>query len=231
VSDPLRPARRLAPERSARGGAEAASQGRPRDPAVDDRIIAAALGVFGDSGWAGFNLDVVARRAAVGKASLYLRWKTREDLLGDAMERQLRFVEEVDTGSLRGDLIELGLQLLDRYLDSAGRALLRLPHDITDVPALRERYDAWTRSQILAARGIVRRGIERGELPHAASVTLVMDTLCGAVLTHVLTTPEDLRERMAARSRGYVEDLADFVLRAARHEPTDAVTGPPGSPP
>lgn len=210
---------RSMPEQTARGGPGSTSPGRPRDPSVDDRVTAAAIEVFGDSGWAGFNLDVVARRAAVGKASLYLRWKNREDLLGDAIERRLRFVREVDTGTLRGDLTALGLQLLDLYLGRTGRAVMRLSYDLPDVPALRDRCDAWRRSQILAARGIVRRGIARGELPPDASVTLVMDTLCGAVLAHVLTTPADLRKTMAERSRAYVGELADFVLRAAAGRP------------
>jgi hypothetical protein len=35
------------------------------------------------------------------------------------------------------------------------------------------------------------------------------------VTTHVLTTPPELREAMKAESAAYVDDLADFVVRAA----------------
>jgi hypothetical protein len=94
--------------------------------------------------------------------------------------------------------------------------VLRLSYELPDLPEVRDRYDAWRRSQILAGRAIVRRGIARGELPPDASVTLVMDTLCGAVATHVITTPPELRTTMTERSRAYVGELADFVLRAAK---------------
>ena len=81
--------------------------GRPRDPAVDRRIAQAALDLFADAGWAGFAMEAVARRAGVGKASLYLRWNSKEALLTDAVTWRLARVADVDTGTLRGDLVGL----------------------------------------------------------------------------------------------------------------------------
>ena len=43
-----------------------------------------------DAGWAGFTMEAVARRAGVGKASLYLRWTTKEALLADAVTWRLK---------------------------------------------------------------------------------------------------------------------------------------------
>ena len=192
-----------------------ATRGRPRDPQVEDRAIHAALELFGEAGWSGFNLDVVARRAGVGKASLYLRWETREELLADAISRRMHFVEEVDTGSLHDDLRELAAQLLARYGGRAGRSFLRLSYEAGEIPRLAEKYDEWARSQVLAARAIVRRAIVRGELGPDASATLIMDTLCGGVMTHVLTTPPELRDEMLAKSDSYIDELTDFVVRAA----------------
>ena len=89
--------------------------GRPRDPGVDRRIARAALDLFADAGWAGFAMEAVARRAGVGKASLYLRWNSKEALLTDAVTWRLARVADVDTGTLRGDLVELATQMLDIY--------------------------------------------------------------------------------------------------------------------
>lgn len=190
--------------------------GRPRDPEVEERAVRAALEVYGEAGWAGFNIDTVARRSGVGKASLYLRWGSREDLLIDAIGRGVRFVEEVDTGSLRGDLRELAGQLHARYVGPTGRTLFRLNYEAAEIPHLADQYAEWSRSQILAARAIVRRAIDRGELPANASATLIMDTLCGGVMAHVLTTPPELREKTKARSAAYLDQLTDFVVRATR---------------
>ncbi|MGW0590086.1 TetR family transcriptional regulator [Streptosporangium sp. NPDC002607] len=51
-------------------------RGRPPDPDLEARVHAAALDLYGEVGWAGFSLDLVARRARVGKAALYSRWGT-----------------------------------------------------------------------------------------------------------------------------------------------------------
>ena len=38
--------------------------GRPRDPSLEPRVVAAALAVYAENGWSGFNFEAVARRAA-----------------------------------------------------------------------------------------------------------------------------------------------------------------------
>lgn len=80
--------------------------GRPRDPDVDRRIIEAALQVFGLSGWSGFSMEAVARTAGVGKASLYLRWSSKADLLTEAVASRFAPIAEIDNGDVRADLVE-----------------------------------------------------------------------------------------------------------------------------
>jgi len=134
--------------------------GRPRDPGVDRRIARAALDLFADAGWAGFAMEAVARRAGVGKASLYLRWNSKEALLTDAVTWRLARVADVDTGTLRGDLVELATQMLDIYAGDASRVALRLGLEAAAIPGVAEHYAQMRHAQVLAARAIVRRGID-----------------------------------------------------------------------
>lgn len=186
--------------------------GRPRDPGVDDRVAEAAVALFGEVGWSGFSVEAVARRAGVGKASIYLRWPTKEVLLAAALESRMVPIGEIDTGSTRGDLVEMTRQMLRLYLGSSGPATMRLTFDGDKVPQIRERHEALTRSRILAARAIVRRGIARGELPGSTSVTLVLDALCGGAMMHTVSAPPELRAQVAAGADDYAEELVDFVL-------------------
>jgi AcrR family transcriptional regulator len=195
--------------------------GRPRDPAVDRRIMQAALDVFGDAGWAGFAMETVARRAGVGKASLYLRWTSKEALLSDALTAGVFTVSDVDTGTLHGDLVRLATQMLDLYSGPASRAALRLSLEAGSITGVAEHYREMGRSQVLAARAIVRRGIDRGELPAATSVTLLLDTLAGGAMMHALSTPPDKRAALARDTAGHARRLVDFLLRA--------VTAPAGA--
>jgi AcrR family transcriptional regulator len=188
--------------------------GRPRDPDVDRRVADAAVALFGEAGWAGFSVEAVAKRACVGKASIYLRWPTKEALLVEALRRRVGPIAEVDTGSLREDLVRLACQMLDLYLGDAGRAALRLRLEGDLIPGLAEQLDALQKSQVLAARGIVRRGIDRGEIPEGTSITLLLDTLVGGATTHAHAAPKDLRDTLRADATRYAEQLVDFLLTA-----------------
>ena len=188
------------------------SPGRPRDPEVDERITRAAAEVFGAEGWARFSVDAVARRAGVGKASIYLRWPNKEALLAEALATRLSGVRDIDTGSVRDDLVALARQVLHAFLGESGDAVLRLTLEPQSIPAGREHLDRFRQSQAAAARAIVRRGIERGQLSRDTSVTLLLDCISGGALNHALVPPARLRAQVAAGADEYAEELVDFVL-------------------
>ena len=194
--------------------AEHTAAGRPRDPDVDRRIEQAALDLFADAGWAGFAMEAISRRAGVGKASLYLRWSSKEALLADALTMRLARVADVDTGTLHGDLVELATQILDIYAGDTSRVALRLSLEGEAIPGVAEHYQAMRQSQVLAARAIVRRGIQRGELAADTPVTLLLDTLVGGAMTHAMTTPPDKRADLARNLGTHAERLVNFLMRA-----------------
>ena len=62
------------------------TQGRPRDPSVDQAILRAALELFVEHGIAGASIEKIAKQAGVAKTSIYRRWTSREALLAQAIE-------------------------------------------------------------------------------------------------------------------------------------------------
>ncbi|MCW0215808.1 MAG: TetR/AcrR family transcriptional regulator [Pseudonocardia sp.] len=190
-----------------------AGPGRPRDPEVDRKVLEAALEVYADLGWAGFNFEAVARRAGVGRPALYRRWLSGRALLVDAIERSGTVLAMADTGTARDQLVDLARQLLAEYLGVRGTAGMRMlvdarthPEVFADLVARRNE------ARVMAARAIVRRGVSRGELAPGTSATLVLDAVCGAMLNHALATPEHLRKVVAARGDRYAAELVDLVL-------------------
>nr|WP_308251836.1 TetR/AcrR family transcriptional regulator [Pseudonocardia sp. KRD291] len=188
--------------------------GRPRDPDLEQRVARAALAVFGEAGWRGFTVDAVARRAGVGKASIYLRWTDKQGVLIAALESYLGRVADVDTGTLHGDLVALACQMLELYLGDAGRAAMRLGHEARAIPELAPYFDTLTRSQTGAARAMVRRGIARGDVDADTSVTLLLDCLVGGAMNHVVTTPPEFEAQLAVNVERYARELVDFLFRA-----------------
>lgn len=183
--------------------------GRPRDPHVDRRIEEAAVDVFGSVGLAGFTMDAVAKAAGVGKASIYLRWSSREALLAESVSAAFRPLAAIDTGDLRDDLLALTHALLDLYAGPHGRAARRMVVEAESSPVVAEQWVPVRAAQVRTTRAIVRRAIARGEVGTGIPVDLVLETLCGAVMIRAVAAPG----KRPARER-YAAQLVDFVLSA-----------------
>ena len=95
------------------------ARGRPRDPALDTAILTAALDLFVEHGIAGMSIEQVARRAGVGKPTVYRRWSSKEQLVADAIEA---FVATGVQWPSREEIDAVGPQeLIRRNIDTAAR--------------------------------------------------------------------------------------------------------------
>lgn len=149
-------------------------RGRPRDPAVDEAVLAAALELLADGGFTRLTMDQVAARAGVGKASVYLRWPNKLALVAEAIQQRAGVVPDLpDTGSLPADMRTF-LRALLRTYGSASRAMAAVSGEVDRHPELRA---AWRQSLSAALtdrlREIVERAIARGELPATSDVVLL----------------------------------------------------------
>ena len=102
-------------------------RGRPRDPSTDARITTAAAELLLERGFDKTTVDEVAARAGVGKATVYRRWPSKEDLAVSAMA-ELYDAEfpEPDTGSIRTDLAESYRAVLAFVNSPEGATFLRM---------------------------------------------------------------------------------------------------------
>src|SRR3982751_1451333 len=79
--------------------------GRPRDPSRDGGVRRAILRLLADVGYGALTMDAVAAEAGVGKATIYRRWRTKQDLVVDTIADLNRDEAAApDTGSLEEDL-------------------------------------------------------------------------------------------------------------------------------
>jgi len=189
------------------------SRGRPRTPGAEDRILEAALEEYGERGWAGFTMDAVARRAGVGKSTVYLRWRDKDTLLTDAVHAHSMGIEEVDTGSLRGDLEQLAANLFRHYLDPIGWATLRLTVDAaTASPTVGLFGDRISRLHTESLVAIVGRAVKRGDVPPDFPTTTLFQCLYGAVTMQAMTLSGERRDLNDEEIALRVAPLVDFVL-------------------
>jgi AcrR family transcriptional regulator len=182
--------------------------------------VAAALAVYAENGWSGFNFEAVARRAGVGKAPLYLRWSSKEDLLLAAFNAHTEAITIRDTGNLRDDLTEYACRLLGSETRPDGLAWLRLHLEASIIPALHATFSRQILSpHVEGARALLNGALKRGDLPAGSPADLLLDSLYGAVLIKILLSSPDERARLASHPHGYAEPLVDFVLGAMTAAP------------
>ncbi len=173
----------------------------------------AAMSLYAEAGWVGFNFDAVAARSGVGKASIYGRWPTRGDLLRRTFEERWFAVGSIDTGSLRDDLLALARMIGRALTGPYSGAQAHIAVDALKSSELREIFRPYAEATMRQSRAIVRRAIGRGEIADGVDPGLVMDLVAGAVGNRLRTTPQRLRGAMMNRMDAFLETLVDTVLR------------------
>ena len=189
------------------GAAPAPRRGRPRRADADEAILRATLEQLADAGVAGLSMDLVAQRAGVGKATIYRRWTSKEELVLEALRTVAAPIPVPDEGSLRGDLIAYTDELVERF--SHGRGSDVLPHLVAASchdAELRASLDAFTRGRQATLRRLFARGVERGELPADTDIDLAVDAILGPIFYRHLLSGEPVDRALARR-------LVDLALR------------------
>lgn len=185
--------------------------GRPRNEAVDDVVLTAALSLMRDRGYGGLRIDDLVARTGVAKTTMYRRWPSLAHLAVAAVERALgdRTVEPSDDPV--GNLV----RLLDRAFGSVaadGALVASIGLDVArhDDPELRRMYRARVIDPVRGrVRDLVADGMELGTL-RATDPDAVTDALIGSLLYRFAI----LREKPdPAAARRLIEDLLG-ALRA-----------------
>jgi AcrR family transcriptional regulator len=137
---------------------------------VEQAILRAAVDELTDAGYGALTMDRVAARAGTNKNAIYRRWPSRAALALAAF-RELSGAdrEPPDTGSLRGDVLEL-LRGANRHMSTPAGGIARgLLGAATDDPELL----AQVRESVIDAGSglwltVLGRAVARGEAPPAA---------------------------------------------------------------
>ncbi|MEU9168777.1 TetR/AcrR family transcriptional regulator [Streptomyces sp. NPDC048420] len=154
---------------------------RRRGAVLERAILDAALEQLSTVGWNGLTMEGVAAGAQTGKAAVYRRWPSKEDLVADALRAGLpRFEEAPDLGAVREDLLELCRQAREAMFSRPGFALRSVIHECDQVQAERFHaviYNGVVEPSVKLLREIITRGIERGEVRPDAASDYVFDAI------------------------------------------------------
>lgn len=113
-----------------------------------DKVLQAAVGLFGEYGFAGTSLQAIADRVGVTKAALYYHFRTKDELLHELLRPALNDLDRVlDTAERRRGQATRQRVLFEGYVDFLLRyrtlaVVLSRDVSIGTHPAIRPRLDS-----------------------------------------------------------------------------------------
>ena len=181
--------------------------GRPRDPSRDGVIRAAILRLLADVGYGSLTMDAVASEAGVGKATIYRRWRTKQDLVVDTISDLNRAeAAPADTGSLAGDLRAMMHSLVSVITGPTGAATLSLLSTVPHQPALAHAFQegplaVWRQS----FNEIWGRAEQRGEVRPGTGSSVIAEVPSALLVQRWLLTGRPVDE-------AYADEVLDTIV-------------------
>ncbi|PZG01822.1 TetR/AcrR family transcriptional regulator [Nonomuraea aridisoli] len=185
-----------------------------RTARVGEAVIDATLSELSEVGYAALRVDAVAQRAGVNKTTIYRRWGNKVGLVSTALiERRGQLTPPADTGSLRGDLVELLKEIRLGLKVPWVAVLLREAGPRTAASAdLYELLDMFWPARFKVSRVIFERALERGELPAGTDPDFLLEMISGPLYFHWLMLGHPLDD-------AFLDRVADFILHGAQASP------------
>jgi AcrR family transcriptional regulator len=161
--------------------------GRPRGPDTDDAILRATVELLAEAGLRKTTIAAVAERAGVARATIYLRWASRDKLIAAAARHALGRAPFRLSRDLAAD-IRLGGQEARQVLGQPG-FLAIFPEIVRGLMAEEPEmsYDDIAPNRRVMARQYVELCVAAGFRSDIAP-TIAFDLLIGSQINHILAT-------------------------------------------
>jgi AcrR family transcriptional regulator len=183
-------------------------RGRPRDGALDERILEQVVALLASRGFAGLTLDELAARSGVAKTTILRRWPTKAAVAAAGVERlALQSVDVPDSGTLSGDLHALLHGAVDTFVRGRGQFVPRLLREAGHHPEITDLLDAVLHTRRQGYRRVLAGAVARGELDPSVDQELLIDMLIGPLWTRLLITRDPVTQQ-------YVDANVQAVLTA-----------------
>lgn len=164
-------------------------RGRPRDPALDERILEQVLALLGTHGYARLTLDELAARSGVAKTTILRRWPSKAAVAAAGIERlALQSADVPDYGSLRDDIHALLQGAVDTFARGRGQFVPRLLREAGHHPEIANLVNTVLHTRRQAYRKVLALAIARGELSPSVDQELLIDLLIGPLWLRLLLT-------------------------------------------
>ncbi|MET9733154.1 TetR/AcrR family transcriptional regulator [Streptomyces sp. NPDC006458] len=172
--------------------AEAAVTAQRRSRITPERaaeLYEAVLGLLREVGYDALTMDAVAARTRSSKATLYRQWGGKAELVVKALRHNKPGkIDDIDTGSLRGDLHAL-VGMEDDCTREQNSALMRgIAMAIHQNPDLRQAFqELLIEPEMAEVQRVLQRAVARGEVrPDCPALDFMLHMMIGGFVTRAL---------------------------------------------
>lgn len=184
-----------------------ASVGARRSTESAEAILAAAEELLRETGYGGFSIEAVAKRARAGKPTIYRWWPSKAALLIEVYQRQKRDVVFPDAGPLEDDLLAFLKSLFAQWRDTPTGAIFRsIVAEAQSNADAAEALSAYAAERRAHTGKIIERAIARGEISSSTDPLVVADLLASYAWVHLLTGRLDEDEATIRKAVAYIVD-------------------------
>jgi AcrR family transcriptional regulator len=158
-------------------------------PEREAELYTAVLDLLREVGYDALTMDAVAARTHSSKATLYRQWGGKAELVARAMRHMKPGrIADVDTGSLRGDLLALVTREDDCTMEQNTALIRGLAMAVhTNPDLLRAFKELLIEPELEEFRRVLRRAVDRGEVrADNPALEYVLHMLLGAFVTRAL---------------------------------------------
>jgi AcrR family transcriptional regulator len=182
--------------------------GRPREERADRAILTATLELMAAQGINELRVDDVAERARVGKATIYRRYRSKEELIAAAVRSLVSDITIPDTGSTEDDLRQLMRNAVKVYRGSVEAGVMPGLVDAMsrDSGLRRTVHEGFLHRRRAALSMVLERGVQRGDLRPDLDFELALDVLGGPLFYRLLITGGPIDKQLA-------DGVAELMIR------------------
>jgi AcrR family transcriptional regulator len=195
----------------------AARKGRPPSEmaASHAAIMDAVYTLLQEKSVRDLTMEEVAKRAKVGKPTLYKWWPTKATLvLAMLCERMAPNLEKPSDLTAEDSLRFRVRSLIDAFKGPFGKIVAGLISESQSEPGTLQQFlERWVGPRRTATIADLQRGKNTGELRSEAEPEVLNDAIFGALYYRLLL-------RSGPLTRRFGEDLVEQVIRGHRSEPT-----------
>lgn len=177
-------------------------RGRRRSQEAERAILDQAMLILLQYGLQGFTLDRVAAAASVSKATIYRRWRSREEVVIAALGAIPAIKAEI-----KGDVIESLTGVIQQFvelvkntpgqLEAQTRMVTMMPSLVAqcaDNPALMEALHTYIEQRKAPVRVILDHAIANGKIATPQNVDLLIDAIMGPIVLRLFLGGGDVSE-------------------------------------